>query len=132
MRGADKTGWRPTPKRACQQLVDLSILIDRLGPDEAVYLFYGQWFYGAELQHFVLELTYETGDGLRKIDRVDNCAAVVHRHRFSADMDPRDNDGDIERLYDQQPHMHNELLDTFDHYLDLYVETWPELLRRCQ
>lgn len=104
--------------------------IGRPTADETVRLFFGQWFYGGECLHFALELTIDTEEGLRKLDRVDNCAAVVHRHRFTARMDPRDNDGEIERLYDQHPHMHNELLETFDHYLALYTESWPELLRR--
>lgn len=106
------------------------MLVGAPRPGETVHLFYGQWYYGGKCQHMVLELTLLAGGERRNLDRVDNCSAVVHRHRFSSDMDARDNDGRIEPLYDQQPHMHNELLDAFDHYLRIYTETWPELLRR--
>lgn len=106
------------------------MVVGHPSPGEDVHLFFGHWYYGGELLHIVLELSLHTEEGMRKLDRVDNCDAVVHRHRFSAQMDPRDNDGEIERLYQQQPHMDNELQQTFGHYRDLYVETWPELLRR--
>ena len=43
-------------------------------------------------------------------------------------MDPRDNYGEVEELYEQTAYM--QMLETFDNYLRLYTDSWEEILRR--
>lgn len=130
MRGRDRGSWQPPPKHACSPVIDQSVLLGRPNQDERVHLFYGQWYYVNRIVHIALELALKSEGLTRKIDRVDNCSAVLHRHRFNAEMDPRDNYGEVEELYEQTAYMHDEMLETFDNYLRLYTDSWEEILRR--
>lgn len=124
--------WVPTPKHACLETSDTLLLNPWDADGETVWLFFGLWHYRHRLMHFCVELSIrdEGGQNLRKVERVDTCHGVVHRHRFRSSGAPDDNVGSTNHLYALAPNMHNELGASYDEHFERLSSQWPQLIER--
>jgi hypothetical protein len=66
----------------------------------------------------------------RRVERVDSCDSQIHRHLFTINSDPDDNDGEREILIRLSENDADIVDRECQHYLDMLVKYWQERARR--
>jgi hypothetical protein len=66
----------------------------------------------------------------RQVERVDCCDSQIHRHLFTINSDPEDNDGERE-VFRQLSANDADIVDSeFNFYFDMMIKHWSERVRR--
>lgn len=66
----------------------------------------------------------------RRVERVDCCDSQIHRHLFTINSDPDDNDGEREPFKELTANDADVVNDEFNHYYDQMIRHWRERVRR--
>jgi len=66
----------------------------------------------------------------RRVERVDCCDSQMHRHLFTINSDPNDNDGERE-IFRELTANDADIVDSeFYHYFEMLIKHWEERVRR--
>jgi len=66
----------------------------------------------------------------RRVERVDCCDSQIHRHLFTINSDPDDDDGE-RQIFRELTANDADIVDgEFHHYFDMLIGHWPERVRR--
>ena len=66
----------------------------------------------------------------RRVERVDCCDSQIHRHLFTINSDPDDNDGEREIFRELTANDADVVNREFHHYYDQMIKHWTERVRR--
>lgn len=68
--------------------------------------------------------------GSAAVERVDCCDSQIHRHLFTINSDPDDNDGEREPFRQLSANDADIVNREFHHYFEMLIKHWPERVRR--
>ncbi len=66
----------------------------------------------------------------RRVERVDCCDSQIHRHLFTINSEPEDNDGEREVFRQLSANDADIVNGELDHYFQMMIKHWPERVRR--